>query len=52
MSTIFINSISPEIGEEHLRQAFVSYGPIKLVNIFRGASTVVTKKFLGSYLID
>lgn len=45
MSRVYIGSINFDIGEEHLRQAFCCYGPIKLVNMCRDPSTGNHKGF-------
>lgn len=43
MSRVYIGSINFDIGEEHLRQVFGPYGPVKLINMCRDPSTGVSK---------
>jgi RNA recognition motif-containing protein len=50
MSRVYIGSINFDIGEEHLRQSFGPYGPIKLVNMCRDPSTGV-RNFVACNLI-
>ncbi|KAL3077896.1 hypothetical protein niasHS_013425 [Heterodera schachtii] len=45
MSRVYIGSINFDIGEEHLRQVFAPYGPIKLINMCRDPSTGNHKGF-------